>query len=333
MNLREMRLLARSLVRDNVILDAHFNRWVNTAYRDISRTFIVPRLHSGDGIALEQVSGSTDKYYLPYDFERVISFYDSNGRSLDPIPSEDVQQFGEYNSFGSFVQFYEHNSNAGTALYSSVASGTTVSLTVGSTAVSVSAAVLTSAHEDEFLLPLASGTAAVPNPENYAYKITSIDSTSTATLETPFRGATQDSGANVNITANYFEIRPQNTPILSIKGNPGSSTTYTIYVKYQRKPKKLASDSDIPEDDRLAEAIVHKAISLAGMSYRSDFDVKASNANIAASLAGYQTSKDFDKMLIHNYVQGNPNVRTYGQGLGTRHMGMYSSYSGSSIQY
>jgi hypothetical protein len=140
-----------------------------------------------------------------------------------------------------------------------------------------------------------------------------------------------DGGTVGNITTSYFEIRPRNTPIIRIWGDPGSSTTETIKVEYQRKPSKLANDEDIMEEPRLAHAVVFQAIKLAGWAYKQTFSVSTSEKAILEALSSFQASKDFDKQLIHNFLTSNPMNRGYSQ-ISGRHMGR-SQYSTSGIRY
>lgn len=334
MNVGEMRVFARSLVRDNQFLTAHFVRFLNMAYRQVASEYMIPRLYSGDQVVLSAVSGSTNQFYLPYDFQRTISFVDPTGRSLDPIKSEDVRQFGEYNTFGSFVQFYECNSVSIDALYDSFTASVTCTIVNGSKTVTASSAVFTSAHPDEWLLPL-NRISGNPNPDDFAYKIASTSGTvavpvTTCTLERPFKGTLSDAGTVGNFTAGYFQIRPQNTPIIRIWGDPGDDEE--ISIEYQRVPTKLSNEYDAPEDVRLSMVLVYKAIELAGVAYQNGFMVKKSMNDVAQTLSQYQTSKDFDKHLIHNFLTTNPNVRGYSQNVVGRHIGQ-GSYSTNGIRY
>lgn len=331
MNVREMNIYARSIVRDQQLLGAHFLRWINLAYREIAREYVIPRLKNGEPVTLVAVSGSTQQYYLPYDFSRVISFFDSNGRSLDPLRSEDVRQYGEYNTLGTFVAFYEYSGVNQTPLLQSGVAPNTISITNRGTTVTASAAVFLDAHVGEWLLPLDRNTAATPsNPEDYAYKIASKTSTTVVELTLPFRGVLSDAGVVGNLATSYFEVRPRGTPIMKIWGDPGAAAT--VKTEYQRIPSKLANNEDIPEDPRLSEAIVHRAIEMAGWSYKEGYNVKKAQQAVMTSLAAYQTTKDFDKLLIHNFVQSNPNGRSHSM-LGGRHMGSWNSFESSGIRY
>lgn len=339
MNVREQKIFARSIVRDSQFLDAHFLRFLNLAYRDVARQYIIPRLNAGDAVTLGAVSGSTQKYYLPYDFERTIAFFDSNNRSLDVIPSEDVHQWGEYNSFGSFVQFYEFTSVNVSPLVSSGSTPNTISITNRGTTVTCSAAVFTDEHVGEWLLPTGqNSTASSANPEDYGYLISATTGTvavpvTTCTIARPFRGVIADTGTVGDLTTGYFEILPRNTPIIRIWGtNTNITTAPTIQCEYQRKPSKLANDEDIPEESRLSEALVYMAIKMAGWAYREAFVVKTSDQTIQSALASFQTVKDFDKNLVHNFLVGNPNGRSYSQISGMR-MGYGYAYRGSGIRY
>lgn len=315
------------------MIDAHFNRWINIAYREMARQYIIPRLHSGNPVALTIVPGSTQRYFLPYDFSRAIAFFDSNNRSLDVIPNEDVRQFGEYNSFGSFVQYYEYHGVNQTVLADSGATPITIGVANRDTTVTASGAVFTSAMVGEYLLPLARNTATgLGNPEDYAYKIASFTSTTVVVLATPFRGVLADAGTVSDLVTSYFQVRPIGTPIIRIWGDPGASTTPTINLEYQKVPAKLANDEDSPEEDRLSEALVYKAIDLAGWAYLNAFMVKKAQEVIANSLGAFQTVKDFDRKLIHNFLQSNPMARSYSMLAGQR-MGMGWDYSFGSVKY
>jgi hypothetical protein len=326
MNLREQKLFAKSQVGDQQLIDAHFVRWINLAYREIARQVIIPRLNNGNQVTLVVVPGSTQRFFLPYDFSKVISFQDQNFRSLDPILSEDVRQFGEYNSFGTFAQFFEHNGVNQTPLLDSGSTPDTIGIPNRSTTVTASSAIFTDAHVGEWLLPTARNTTTgAGNPEDYAYQILSTSGTVavpalTCTISVPFRGVLSDGGSSGDLTTSYFEIRPRNTPIIRIWGDPGSTTGVAIKVEYQRVPLKLANDEDIPEEPRLAEAIVHKAMQMAGIAYRQGFMVQAAKDMVMNSLSSFQTVKDFDKQLIHNFLTANPNSRGYSQ-ISGRHLG------------
>lgn len=340
MNLAQMKIFARSLIRDKALIDAHFIRWVNVAYKTIARSLVIPRLNAGDPVVLVAVSGSTQKFYLPYDFQKTIAFFDSTGRSLDIMLSEDVRQFGEYNSFGSFVQFYEFTSANITPLYDSIAQGTTLSITNKSTTATASSAIFTSAHVGEWLLPLdVNTTAGASNPEDFGYLIASTTGTvavpsATCVLARPFRGTLSDGGTVGDLATARFEIRPRNVPICRIWGDPGSSSpSAVINIEYQRNPSKLANDEDTPEEDRLSEAIVYSAINLAGWAYQNAFQVQNAAKAISESTASFVHSKDFDRLLIRNFMTSNPMIRQYSQGVVGRHMGMHDVFSTSSIRY
>ncbi len=335
MNVREMRLKARSLIRENQVMDAHFLRFLNSAYREISRAYIIPRLHSGS-VTLTVVSGSTQNFYLPYDHSRVISFYDSNGRSLDVLRSEDVRQFNEYNALGSFVCFYEYSGVNLTPLYDSVAASVTCAIANRGTTVTASSAIFTSAHVGEWLLPLDYNTSSsAGNPEDYAYLISATTGTTavpvtTCTLTRPFRGVISDAGAVGSMTTAYFQVRPVNTPIIRIWGLAGSAPT--VYCEYQRVPSKLANNEDVPEEPRLCEALVYRAIQLSGWGFRDAFMVKTAQDKINEALGAFQTCKDYDKKQIHNFLTANPQNRTYSQIAG-RHVGQGYAYSHGGIRY
>lgn len=328
-----MRLFARSIIRDAQLLEAFFLRWINIAHRQISREYIIPALNNGDPVALTPiaVSNTNQKFYLPYDFSAVISFQDQTSRSLDPILSLDVRQYGEYNSFGTFVAFYEYCSSNITPLADSGNTPITLAITNRSTTATASAAVFASTHVGEWLLPLERNTVAgLGNPEDYAYLISAFTSTTVVTLARPFRGVLNDDGSVSNLATSYFEVRPRNTRIVRVWGQPGSTTT--INLEYQRKPSKLANDEDVPEDERLSEAIVLKAIELAGWAYQNAFHAKKSPAELARALAGYVLVSERDKLLIHNFITSNPNNRSYSQ-LGGGHMGQMDRYDTSGINY
>lgn len=324
--------MARSLIRDQQLIDAHFIRWVNAAYRNFARLVIVPKLNSGDPVELIVVDGSTQRFYLPYDFVRAISFYDSGGRTLDILPSEDVRQINEYGSLGSFTQFYEHNSANVDPVYNSVDAAVTIEIDNRSTLATTSSAILIDDYIGEWILPInRNTTAGSGNPEDYGYLISDVPTSSTLTLARPFRGVISDSGSIGDLSTSYFEIRPRNTPIIRIWGDPG--TEATINCEYQRTPSKIANDEDIPEEPRLSEAIVYEAIKMAGWSYKDSFQVKIGQDAVSSTLSSFQKSKDFDRLLIRNYIVGNPNARTYSQGIGTRHIGMDYDYSPRGIRY
>lgn len=339
MNKKEMMMFARSIVRDTQFLDAHFIRYLNMAYRDVARQYIIPRLNAGDPVELNAVSGSTQEYYLPYDFCSTIGFTDSSGRTLDVLPSSDRVQFNEYDALGSFVQFYEFASSNITPLLDSGSTPNTISITNRSTTVTCTASVFTEAHIGQWLLPLARNTTSgAGNPEDYAYLIddtagTTALPTATCTLARPFRGVLLDSGSVDNLSTGYFEVLPRNTPIVRIWGNnTQDSTAPTINCEYQRVPSKLANDEDVPEEQRLSEALVYMAIQMAGWAYREAFSVKAANQMISTTLSNFQTAKDFDKNLVRNYIVGNPNGRSYSQIAGMR-MGHGYAFRGNNIRY
>lgn len=335
MNVHQMKIFARSLVRDDQLLDAHFLRWLNVAYRELASLIIVPKLNNGDPVELIPVDDSTQKFYCPYDYGRTISFTDDNDRSLDILLSEDVRQYGEYNSFGSFVQFYEHCSANITPLYNSVDASVTLAITNRSTTATASSAIFTDEHIGEWLLPIdRNSTAGAANPEDYGYLISNTSGTvavptTTCTLERPFRGTLSEAGTVGSLSTSYFEIRPRNTPMIRIWGDPGSAET--ISMEYQRIPTKLANDEDIPEEPRLSHAMVYKAIQLAGWSYKQTFSVKSAENAIATALASFTSSKDFDKQLIRNYLTANPMNRGYSQ-ISGMHMGR-SNFRTSGIRY
>lgn len=340
MNVHEMALYAKSLIRDAQLIDAHFERWLNMAYRQIASDLIIPRLHSGDQVELVQVTDSTNQFYCPYDYQRTISFVDENARSLDPILSKDLRQFGEYNTLGTFVQFYEHASVNITPLYNSFGASVTCTMNNRSLTVTASSAIFTSAHVGEWLLPIdRNSTAGSSNPEDYGYLIASTAGTvavpsTTCTLARPFRGATSDGGVVGNVTTGYFEIRPRNTPIIRIWGDPGTTdTNITINMEYQRIPSKLANDEDVPEEPRLCAAMVHQAIQSAGWAYQNAFTVKQGEMMIAKALSEFKSSKEFDRELVHNFLVANPMSRSYSMVSG-RHMGRGGRFIGSpSIRY
>lgn len=321
MNLREMKRYAISLVRDQQMIDAHFVRWINFAYREFARQLIVPRLNSGDQIDLTIVPGSTNKYFLPYDYSKTIAFCDGTGRSLDPIKSEDVRQFGEYNTFGAFVQFFEQSQANFTPLADSGVTPITIGIPNRSRTVTASASIFTVDMIGEWLLPTARNTAAAAsNPEDYAYLISGFTSDTIVTIQRPFRGVLSDAGNTGDLTTGYFEVRPNNTPIIRIWGAPSSDAPATVIkIEYQRVPSKLANDEDIPEEPRLSEAIVHKAIEKAGLAYRQGFVVQTGMKIVQESVAAFQTVEQFDKLLIHNFLTSNPMVRGYSQ-IGGRHI-------------
>ncbi len=336
-------MLCKSLVKDSQMIDAHYNRWVNFCYREVARKFIIPRLNNGNQVALTLVtdtaiasSTQTNAYFLPYDFSKTIAFFDSTGRSLDPIKSSDVRAFGEFNTFGGFAQFFEQNLASFNALVDP-GSATTISISNRGTTVTASGAIFTSAHVGQWLLPLARNTSAsAGNPENYSYLIASTAGTvlspSTACVLTrPFRGVTSDSGSTGDLTTGYFQIRPVNTPIIRIWGDPGA-TGYTPYIEYQRTPSKLANPEDVPEDPRVAEALVHMVIAKAGFAYRDSFMSQNAAHLIADSLSDFKTVKDWDKELIHNFLTANPQCRSYSQTAG-RHMGQSGGISYRGIRY
>lgn len=329
-----MRLFAKSLVGDGQMLDAHFVRWTNAAYRIVSRDYVIPKLNAGDSVTLKAVTGSTQKYYLPYDFQRVISFFDDNYRSLDVLPSEDVRQYGEYNSLGSFVQFYEYTSTNITPLAESGATPVLIAIPNRSTTVTASGGTpFTSAMatDGEWILPIDRNTAAgAANPEDYGYKIATFTSTTVVVLARPFRGTLSDGGSVGSLTTGYFEVRPRNTPIVRIWGDPG--TAVDINLEYQRKPSKLANDEDTPEEDRLSESLTYMAIDMAGWRYREAFMAKRAQNAIAQTLSSFEKSKDYDKRLIHNYITGNPNGRSYSQIAGNR-LGSHRQFSHRGIRY
>lgn len=282
-------------------------------------------------MTLTAVSGSTQRFVLPYDYAAVIAFVDGNGRSLDPIPSMDVRQFGEYNSFGSFVAFFENNAPVGTPLTDSGSTPITIGIPNRSTTVTASAAVFTSSHVGEWLLPIDRNTASTfSSPEDYGYRIASLTDSTHVELERPFRGVLSDAGTVGDLTTSYFEIRPRQTKTVRIWGDPGS--TSTIKLEYQRTPSKLANFEDIPEEPRLSEALVYSAIQLAGISYREAFIVKTANDKIAQALSGFRSVKDRDRELVHNFLTSNPMARGYSQ-ISGNHMGSADRYSGGSIRY
>lgn len=333
-----MKSLARSLVRDDQGLDVNFLRYINLAYREIARQYIIPRLNAGESVALSAISTTdTQLFYLPYDFCRPLSFTDSNNRSLDVLRSEDARQVGEYNSMGTFVQFYEYRSVSVTPLYDSNANSVTCGIVNRSTTVTASAAAFdntaAATHTGQWLLPInRNSTTGSSNPEDYAYKISSVTNTTTAVLERPFRGVISASGTVGSLTTGYFEIRPRNTPIIRIWGN--ASTQPTIYCEYQRIPSKLANDEDIPEEPRLSETLVHKAVLLSGMALRNAFTVKAIESQIASTLATYQTSSEYDKHMIRNIIIGNPRYRSHSmQAFAGMHIGRTYSYNAGRVRY
>lgn len=343
MNVQQMRILARSLTRDWSLLEAHFLRFINLAYTEFARQLIIPKLNSGEPVELSLVSTtvpdtSSARFVLPYDFCRSIAFFDGNKRSMDVFPSEDVRQVNEYDGLGSFTQFYEHTSAIITPLYDSVSAGTTVAITNRSTTATASSAIFTDAHVGEWLLPInLNTTATAGNPEDYAYRIASTTGTvaspsTTCTLERPFRGVLTDSGSITDLSTSRFEIRPRNSPVIRIWGKTGTNPSVTIYSEYQRTPSKLANPEDIPEEPRLCEAIVFRAIMLAGVAFREAFLVKSAEAKIAESLSAFQTAKDFDRMLIRNFVIGNPNSRSHGEYGGMRMGGGFTTQHGG-IRY
>lgn len=342
MNVREMRILARSIIRENQIIDSHLIRYLNLAYREISRSIIVNRLNAGEPVELVGVTSQTQSFYLPYDFSRVISFFDSNNRSLDILPSEDVRQMNEYNALGTFVQFYEYKSANISPLYDSYAATVTCGISNRGTTVTASSAVFTDAHIGEWLLPIANNsTAGAGNPEDYAYLISDTAGTTaapstTCTLARPFRGVISDSGTVSDLTTGYFEIRPRNTPIIKIWGT-NSDTAPTIYCEYQRVPSKLANDEDIMEEPRLAEAVVFKAVLMAGWAFREENVFKMADAKIRESTDAFEKSKNFDMKLIHNFIVGNPMARSHGMISGLRVGGGPGgagwAYSHGSIRY
>jgi hypothetical protein len=332
-----MSIMAKSLLRDNQMVDAHLLRWINAAYRMFCREYVIPRLNNGDQVELVQISGSTQNFLVPYDFIRPIAFTDSTGRHMDVLPSEDVRQFGEYNTFGSFVQFYEYNAVNLAPLYDSFANSVTLGIPNRSKIATASASIFTDEHVGEWLLPIDRNTqAGVGNPEDYAYRIASTAGTvavpsATCTLEKAFRGVLTDSGTVTDLTTGYFYIRPPNQPILRIWGDPGAAAI-TLYAEYQRQPSKLANAEDIPEEPRLGEAIVYQAIDLGGWAYREAFTARKALTAIADALSGYRKSRDFDQKMVHNFLIGNPNARSYAQVAGNR-MGGMDRYSATGINY
>ena len=331
-----MKILAKSLVRESVYMDAHFLRFLNAAYREVSRLYVIPRLNNGESIELVEVTGSTQEFYLPYDHSRIISFRDSTGRSLDVLPSEDVRQFNEYNALGAFVAFYEYYGVNDTPLYNSASASVTCGIPNRSTTVTASSAIFTDAHVGEWLLPLDRNTSSSSsNPEDYGYLISATSGTTavpttTCTISRPFRGVISDAGSVGDMTTAYFEIRPRGCPMVRIWGN--ASAAPTIYAEYQRVPSKLANNEDIPEEPRICEALVYKSIQMAGWAFRETYMVKTAQERVLEALAGFQKSKDFDKRLIHNFLTANPQGRSYTQ-IGGRRMGQGWAYSHGSIRY
>lgn len=333
MDVRSMRTMAFSIVRDSNLLDAHFLRWLNMAYRQMSREYIIPALAHGDQLPLVVVTGSTQKFYLPYDFSAIISMTDQNERSLDPIPSLDVRQYGEYNSFGSFVAFYEYCSSNVTPLADSGSSPITISINNRSKTVTASAPVFTTADEmeGEFLLPLnRNSTAGAASTEDYGYRINTFTSTTVVELERSFRGVISNSGSVGDLTTGYFEVRPKNTKIIRIWGDPAADDT--INLEYQRIPSMLSNDEDIPEEPRLCEAMVYKAIDLAGWAYQNAFHAKKAPAVIQEALSQFRTVAERDRLLIHNFITSNPNNRSYSQ-IGGIRAGRLDRFSGRGTRY
>lgn len=324
--------MAFSIINDQQKLDAHFLRWINIAHRQMTRDLLIPSLNCGDPVDLVAVTGSTQKYYLPYDFNSIIAVIDENGRSLDPIPSMDVSQFGEYNSFGSFACFYEKSSSNVTPLAESGSTPVLIGIPNRSSTVTATGGTpFTAAMAGEYILPVARNTTAgAGNPEDYAYRIATFTSTTVVVLERTFRGVLSNAGDVSDLTTGYFEVRPRNTKIITIWGDPGSSAV--ISIKYQRVPSKLANDEDIPEDPTMSEAIVYKAIELAGWSYQNGFHAKKAPIAIAEATSQFKTAKDRDKELQHNFLTSNPNNRSYSQ-IGGIRLGGQDRLGGHGVRY
>lgn len=338
-----MRIFCRTLVREWSLLDAHMLRFLNAAYREFARTYVIPRLSAGEPVTLNTVSdtiadGSSARYILPYDHEKCLAFFDGNGRNLDVLPSTDVRAFDEYGSLGSFVQFYEYQSGVVTPLYDSVSASVTLGIPNRSTTATASSAIFTDEHVGEWLLPIHRNTAtAAANPENYAYRIASTSGTvaapsTTCTLERPFRGVLSDAGAISDLTTGYFEIRPRASPIIRIWGAQTSTDDLTIRAEYQRTPSKLANPEDIPEEPRLAEALCYKTILLSGVAFREAFQVKIAEAKIAEALGGFRSSSEFDRLQIRNFIVGNPNARSYSE-LGANRLGFGYATTHGGVRY
>jgi hypothetical protein len=112
-----------------------------------------------------------------------------------------------------------------------------------------------------------------------------------------------------------------------IWGDPGAEDT--ISLEYQRKPSKLANPEDVPEDERISEALVYMAIDLAGWAYQNGFHAKKAQVAIAQALGQFQSVKDRDRELVRNFFTSNPTNRSYSE-IGGIHMGNMDRYSGAS---
>jgi hypothetical protein len=259
MNLAEMIQFVKSKGRINQSdLDEVIKLDINTAYSQLcrKREFVELRV---DNEELETVAGQR-LYTAPYPIVSIVRDsvrYDvtdsSPGSIIRIVEGTETMHYRASSASTAAPQSVGLTSGSGSALYSEG----TASVTNRDVTVSVSVGTWNSDFAGEWIT--FGADSASNNGGDYGYLIESATA-STITLATPYRGP--------SLTGAAYSIRPGSGRRIAFDPTFTEGGKSVVY-SWQRKPARLYNDEDVPEVDRLCEAVCWKALAENG-EYHSD---------------------------------------------------------------
>lgn len=258
MTLGDMLQFIKAQVRTAQGVDDLLKSQINIAYRSMAKGALWNELRV-DNEEITTVA-DTNAYFVPYPLESVIEEsvrYDVTETEPGyPIPlkvgGNEAIAAGWGTDYRTVPLLCGLTSGTGEAL-DNVG---TITASNQSAAVTGNSTTWTSALEGQWMIFRGGSTGS-----DYAYQIDTVGGATSITLTETYRGAALSSVA--------YEIRPATSMrLLFLPGITESDKTITY--SWQRKPRRLYNDEDIPEVTQLSEAICYQAMSMLGGSYLHD---------------------------------------------------------------
>lgn len=241
--------------------DKHKNEWINEANAELCQEFEVPSLKITE---TRNASANSDVQLFPYvyDGSDVSIYYD--GRRLDYQPEEGLDlAYTRRTGNKGRVQRYDWAGIVGSPS-TATEPGTPHGVILENRSPIVrafGAFTFNSSHVNEWVRfdPFTDADSVEQNPGEFGYKIQAVGTDAIgnyARLEEPYRGPSSTAAYPASLS-----IRPKETQIFRVYGNPDNSTD-EFTVKCFRRPRRLYNSEDTPEYPRLGLAIANIAVAI-----------------------------------------------------------------------
>lgn len=279
MNVAEMRESIKQLGRTTTTsLDTIILNQMNVSYKMLAKKCKPPSLRV-DAQQFATVA-NTQGYVAPYP---IIGFAPESfrwdvssgnpGQVIPIVADARIQRARALSSYGiapAFVSVGPGVLNA--ALYKT---GTAATTNKSAAVVGTGTTWVSATHAGKWIRFGVDSANTANNGKDFGYLISTVNSTTSLTLATPYIGP--------NLVTASYEIQPASSN--SILFDPAPASAVTCEYAWYRAPERLYNDDDVPQASELSEAIMYHCLASIGEFHRNagDFQIFTQMANRAAS--------------------------------------------------